>query len=336
MDIFKYKERVDEFLYSYFTDITKGKEGIELELLNNLRDFTMRGGKRLRPLFMILGYWLNSDEINNEVIKASSSLELIQSYLLIHDDIMDESNLRRGGPTYHKMFNYTPKISHDLAIVAGDVANSLAYELLLSSKFPEKNLNKSAYYLTEILKFTGIGQAIDVTLTLKKDKSASDVDLVHEYKTAHYTINGPLKMGAALSEFPDVDRIDEYGIPLGKAFQIQDDILGLFGDEKVLGKPVTSDLEEGKITHLIVFALEMANEDERKELMKIHGKKGIAQEELNLVREIVRKSGAYDRTVRLMNSYLDKSLEVIPKIAKDQERAKTLEDIAHYMVKRNF
>ncbi len=336
MDIFKFKERVDDFLNSYFNDIIKGKQGIELELLINLKDFTMRGGKRLRPLFMILGYWLNSDEINHEVIKASSSLELIQSYLLIHDDIIDESDLRRGGPTYHKMFNYSSKISHDLAIVAGDVANSLAYELLLSSKFPEKNLNKSVYYLTEILKFTGIGQAIDVILPLKSNKNASDVDLVHEYKTAHYTINGPLKMGAALSDFTDVDRIDEYGIPLGKAFQIQDDILGLFGDEKVLGKPVTSDLEEGKITHLIVFALEMASEEDRRTLMRIHGKKGITKEELDLVRDVIKRSGAYDRTIKLMNSYLEKSLEAIPKIAKDQERAKALEEIAHYMVKRNF
>ncbi len=336
MDIFSYKDKVDKYLETYFQKILENKRGIEYQLLDNLRIFTMRGGKRLRPLFMILGYWLNADEINDEIIKASSSLELIQSYLLIHDDIIDESEERRGGPTYHRMFTFGQKISHDLAIVAGDVANSLAYEILLDSKFPSEYLNNSVYFMTEILKFTGIGQALDITLPYNESKKIEDVDLVHELKTAHYTINGPLKMGAALSNFPRIGEIDSFGIPLGKAFQIQDDILGLFGDENVLGKPVTSDLEEGKITHLILFALEMAENEDRKIIEAAHGKKGVTKSELEKVRNIIKKCGAYDRTVKLMYEYLDQAVRNIPRIAKDETRKKELEKMANFMVKRNY
>ena len=236
----KIRHSVDKEIEKFFISKIQGSTGTVKEILNSLREFTLRGGKRIRPLFMILGYWLNSD-IDEEIVKASISLEFMQSYLLIHDDIIDQSEIRRGSPAFHKIFGFGERTNESIALVSADLCNEYSREALLNAQYPLERLTKAMVYMSELVEYTNVGQLMDMTLLLGDKTRLEDITQVYNYKTAQYTVNGPMKIGAILSGYPNPEEIDEYGLPLGIAFQIQDDILGVFGDEKTLGKSVKSD-----------------------------------------------------------------------------------------------
>lgn len=329
----QYKAQVDTALEEFFTGKAAGKKGIEREAVERLREFTMRGGKRIRPLFMILGYWLNSS-VEAKIVRASISLELMQSYLLIHDDIIDQSDARRGGPSFHRLFNYDGKINEGIAIVCADLSDAYSHEALLDVDFPPDRLNRAMKLMSETVEFTGVGQLMDITLPLGDAITLDDVTAIHKYKTAQYTINGPMKMGAVLAGYPEPDRIDEYGIPLGIAFQIQDDILGMFGDEKVLGKPVTSDFEEGKKTHLILYAYKLAKERDAEFIRDHLGKKGISADDFQRARDIVESCGALEKTRELSRMYYGKAISSIDGLTESEPQRNQLRSMAELMVKR--
>lgn len=331
--ILRYKEDVDRELGTFFQQRLLGKSGIEKDVIAGIKEFTLRGGKRVRPLFMILGYWLNR-EIDNEIIKASISLELMQSYLLIHDDIIDQSETRRGGPTFHNLFKYSGNVNEGIAIVAADLADAYSHEVLLSGDFPAKNLNGAMNIMAETVELTGVGQLMDIVLPLGEGMSIDDVTTIHKFKTAQYTVNGPMKMGAVLSEYPSVKKIDDYGISLGIAFQIQDDILGIFGDEQVLGKSVKSDFEEGKKTHLIIFTEEAANERDRKFVMERLGKKNIPLSDFQKVRDIIKDCGALERSKELAEKYYQQSISSIDELTDEDDKKRELKFMADKMVRR--
>jgi Geranylgeranyl pyrophosphate synthase len=329
----QYKGRVDQALEKFFSYKITGKRGIEKEAISKLREFTMRGGKRIRPLFMILGYWLNSD-IDDKIVRASVSLELMQSYLLIHDDIIDQSEVRRGGPAFHKMFGYEDRVSEGVSIVCADLSDAFSHEALLEVDFVPDRLNSAMRLMSEIVEQTGVGQLMDITLSLGNDMSLDDVTAIHKYKTAQYTVNGPMKMGATLSGYDDPEKIDEYGIPLGIAFQIQDDILGMFGNEKELGKSVVSDFEEGKKTHLILYTYEMAKKGDVEFIKTRLGRKGISSADFQRVKDIIEKSGALDKTRELANSYYEHAVSSINGLTDSPTKRSQLRAMADLMVRR--
>ena len=321
-------------LLRYFAGKIAGKSGIEREAISKLREFTMRGGKRIRPLFMILGYWINSD-IDDKIIDASISLELMQSYLLIHDDIIDQSEIRRGGPTFHKMFGYGEKINEGISIVCADLSDAYSHEALLGVDFDPHRLNSAMKLMSEIVEQTGIGQLMDITLPIGDRITLDDVTAIHKYKTAQYTVNGPMKMGAILGGYEHPERIDDYGIPLGIAFQIQDDILGMFGDEKELGKSVMSDFEEGKKTHLILNTYEMAKKSDVDFIKERLGKKGISRDDFQMVKQIIEGCGALEKTRNLSKKYYDSAVSSIDKITRSPPQKEQLKIMADLMVLRS-
>jgi geranylgeranyl diphosphate synthase type I len=306
-----------------------------LEMLEVISEYTLRGGKRLRPVLMIVGYKLYGGREENEIIKASCSIELIQSYLLIHDDIIDESDLRRKRPTVHRIYEEKygdKKFGENLAIIAGDLANVYAEEVFERVNIDERLKFKALIKLASIVESTGYGQLLDVFSSMLGDFSENDLLLLHEYKTAKYTIEGPLILGAILAGGEDFSMISAYSIPVGIAFQLQDDILGLFGTEETIGKPVTSDLEEGKKTLLILKAME--KDEYREKIRSILGKKGIKMEELESVRKIVRDSGALEYTYSLARELVKKGIEALGSI--DSEEKLFLKEFAEYVIERKF
>ncbi len=298
-----------------------------------IREYTMRGGKRLRPVLTIVSYKLYGGKNEKEIIKAAGSLELVQSYLLIHDDIIDESDLRRGKPTVHKIYSKKcEKFGRDMAIIAGDLASMYAQEILSSADFDERDLVNAIYKLSEIVENTGYGQILDVLSSYREDFSENDLLKLHTYKTAKYTIEGPMIIGSMLAGNYDFKMISDYSIPVGIAFQLQDDVLGLFGNEIEIGKPVTSDLEEGKKTLLIIKASE--NEGYRKIIKEILGKKNIKMDELETVRRIVRDSGALEYTQRMAEDLVKRGINALGKI--DSEEKEFLKEFAEWVIKRKF
>lgn len=329
----QYKKRIDASLEEFFATKGKGKTGIEKEAVNKLKEFTLRGGKRIRPLFMLLGYWLNS-EIDKRIVDASVSLELMQSYLLIHDDIIDRSEVRRGGPTFHRLFGYEERVNEGIAIVCADLSDAYSHEALLGSDFPPDRLNRAMKLMSETVEFTGIGQLMDITLSLTDSISIEDVTMIHKYKTAQYTVNGPMKMGALLAGYPRPNKIDEYGIPLGIAFQIQDDILGMFGNEQQLGKSILSDFEEGKKTHLVLYAYQLAKDRDAEFIRSRLGKKGVSISDFGRVRDIVESCGALERARELSSTYYSKAISSIDDISESAPQRDQLRAMAELMIRR--
>ena len=171
-------------------------------------------------------------------------------------------------------------------------------------------------------------------LPFRSNISLDDVTNVHRLKTAEYTIGGPMKIGASLSGYEKPDLIDLYSIPLGIAFQMQDDTLGLFGDEKTLGKSVKSDVKEGKITHMVVFAESRVTRGEKYFMKAMLGNEKITDNEFEEFKEIIKKSGALDEAEKLINLYYRKALGAIPMLTEDNEKRKELKFLADKMINR--
>ncbi len=334
----EYPKEVEKVLSNFFKmkmDNCKNKN--IRDVIEKIEEYTLRGGKRIRSVLMIFGYKLYGGKNTEEIIKASASLELVQSYLLIHDDIIDESLLRRGKPTIHRIFENeynNQKIGADLAIIAGDLADSYAIELINRSDFEDQLKYKAIVKLSEIIEYTGYGQVLDILSPYQTDNFEENLLLIHKYKTAKYTIEGPLILGGLLAGKSDFEIISKYAIDVGIAFQLQDDILGLFGDEKALGKPVTSDLEEGKKTLLIIKILERANKEERDKILRILGSKNISMEDLQYVRTIAVKTGSLKYSQDMSEKLIADAITTIKDLNVPEKEF--LIEFANYVISRKF
>ncbi len=344
----EYRAKVEEELRVFFKNKRRMlNHWTSVEALNAIEEYTLRGGKRLRAILMILGYKMYGGNDEKAIIQASSSLELIQSYLLIHDDIMDESELRRGKKTVHKIyegihlsqgFGGNPRrFGESMALILGDLANVYAVEILSSSKFPDDLKIMAINKLNEVIEYTGYGQIIDIYSSMLEDFGEEDLLLLHKYKTARYTVEAPLVLGAILAGKSEEAKIRDFAIPIGIAFQLQDDILGLFGDEKQIGKPVTSDLAEGKKTLLILKALEKGNEEDREIILSALGNPAVTYEQLKDVREIVRKTGSLDYSINLARKLVNQGKGALSKLNVEEEEYRTiLKELADYLINRKF
>jgi len=346
-----YKNLINSRLETFFNK--KIEEGSKIsndirEIIINAKEYTMRGGKRLRPIFLIYGYKCLTDININAIIDVSISVELMQSYLLIHDDIIDEDELRRGKPTFHTIYknmcehkfgkNKSSRFGENIAILTGDLLEAYGEEILANAPFRSERIKKALIKYAEIVKNVNYGQILDVISEMKKKVTEEDILLIHKLKTASYTIEGPLHIGAILGGANDADLqvLSRYAIPLGLAFQIRDDILGLFGSEEKIGKPVGSDLREGKKTLLVLYALKRAEEEEKRYINQALEKDEITMEEINHIRDIVIKTGSLDHSLKLIKKYTREAIENIKNSDFRDEAKEFLIAVADYIGKREY
>jgi len=341
----EYRPKVDEALYSFLQrKVDSAPDEFNRVVAEDILRFAKAGGKRLRPILFILGYLGAGKEVYSGVIDASISIELVHSYFLIHDDFMDEDTLRRGADTvWYSLHKWLAKrgiedvhVAHSLAICAGDLAETYGTEAIARADIPEDRKLPLIALLHEIIEQTGYGQILDVSLeTIPLDRvKEEDVLKVHEYKTSHYTVEGPLHLGATLAgDGSDLKTVyTNYAIPAGIAFQLRDDIIGVFGDERV--KPAGSDIREGKRTLLIVKAYEAATPEQKKRIVEILGKRDLSQEELEEIREIIRETGSLDYSNELMERLVSEAKQAIENSDIAEPTRTILLELADYMVKR--
>lgn len=218
------------------------------------RALALRGGKRFRPALLALAYQGFGGAGGMAAVgPAGVALELLQTYFLIHDDWMDDDDVRRGGPSVHAVLRarFGSRARGDAtAILAGDYAAALANEVLLQCEAPPAAVLAAARVMAETQEDVCFGQVLDL------GGRAADVELVHDLKTASYTVRGPMAMGAALASAPPAafQAIARFARPVGVAFQIRDDLLGTFGASEATGKPIGNDLRQGKRTAVIAEA----------------------------------------------------------------------------------
>ena len=304
------------------------------------------GGKRLRPAFAYWGYRANGSTDNDAIVNAATSLEFLQACALIHDDVMDNSDTRRGNPATHKQFESlhhengwhsdAAKFGEGAAILIGDLALSWADELLLTSGLNDVQVvaAKSVYDImrTELM----AGQYLDLLEQVRRDITEDRAMKVIRFKSAKYTIERPLLMGAAIAEAsPEVqDALSNYGLELGTAFQLRDDVLGVFGDAQVTGKPAGDDLRERKQTLLVARTLEMASHESRVEFEALFAQPELTDADIAKLQTIISESGALESVEQTISQTTDSALNALTNESIDSTARQALTDLAFMATQR--
>jgi geranylgeranyl diphosphate synthase type I len=277
-----------------------------VEVVSAIRDLCLRGGKRLRPALIVTGYRAASSRGSlDPAVDAGVALELLQAFFLIHDDWMDGDEVRRGGPAVHAILSErfgSREAGARAGILAGDHAQALALEVLARLEIRPERLQAVLSAFTQMQLDAVMGQQLDVLgpEVLSFGKRSRDVDGVarteatYVLKTGSYTVRGPLRMGALLGGAgPDLlATLDRFSLPVGVAFQLRDDLLGVFGEPEQTGKPLGSDLKTAKRTVLLLTALERANARDGKLLRSVLGNAAATDAEVRAATQVFERSGA--------------------------------------------
>src|SRR3989304_3959826 len=354
----KFVKKIDREFVDYFDyqiknafGVSRKEKKLSLHVIRHIKEHCLRPAKRIRGSFVYYGYKLLKNNNDKEITKAAMSIELIHTALLMHDDFMDQDDTRRGLPTtheYYKKFHITNNFrfsslhyGESMAVTVGDIALLMGYEIL-----GQANFNNSYKLLALNRTLRGVvntahGQTFDITLEGVGHASEKDIPDLHLAKTAIYTYENPLHIGAILAGATknDLELISKYAIPGGVAFQLQDDILGLYGDPIKTGKPAHSDLRQGKMTLLIIKALELGSKNQKNKLMEIWGKRNLSETEANVARQIVRETGSLDYSRNVSVKWAKKAQKAIPEMIKrgwNNNAVGYLDGIAQYMVERNY
>jgi geranylgeranyl diphosphate synthase type I len=310
--------------------------------LNALRDLVMAGGKRLRPAFC---HWAfvgaGGDPDDPAVTDAGAALELLHTFALIHDDIMDGSTTRRSLDATHVRFvnahvengwhGEARRFGEGVAILVGDLA--FVYADLLLRDAPAAALD----VFTELRLEVNIGQYLDLLGTARRDASIESARRICVYKSGRYTTERPLHLGAALAgRLPELaDALTAYGAPLGEAFQLRDDLLGVFGDTAVTGKPVGEDLREGKPTALYALAAAEADGAAAELLARRFGAADLDESEVRLLQDVLVATGAKDKVEARIAELLDQSVAALERVDITPEARRELEALAVYVAARD-
>jgi geranylgeranyl diphosphate synthase type I len=306
-----------------------------------LRDLVLAGGKRLRPAFC---HWAfvgaGGDPLDELVIDGGAALELLHTFALIHDDIMDGSATRRGADTVHVTSEARHAVEgwrgegrrfgEGVAILVGDLAFVYADHLLAGS--PAAALR----VFTELRIEVNVGQYLDLVGTARGRVGEYEARRISRYKSGKYTVERPLHLGAALA-----GRLDDlaapfsgYGLPLGEAFQLRDDLLGVFGDASVTGKPVGEDLREGKPTVLFATAAGRATGAAAR-VLETYGTADLDDAQVTALQEVLVATGAVDAMERAIDDLVAEAVAALEGAPVTPESREALVELARYVAGRD-
>ena len=315
------------------------------------------GGKRIRGALIKLGELIASRGRQSNYLAAAASYELFQTAILIHDDIIDRSDTRRKKTTLH--IESAKKIAHmkghrisdadaahygiSRALCIGDYGFFVSYQILANCPVDASVLNRLYAMYSQIYTVTCEGEIMDTVLPFTNisirdeyDKYEDMVLKIYEYKTAWYTLAGPLMLGAVCGGADDelLSLLKGIAIPLGIAFQIKDDLLGIYSSEDVLGKSVLSDIRENKQTILLGAAYHNASEGQRKLIDQHYGKKDASENDLKIIREVFEETGARQYAEEEMKRLSDVSRKIIANV--EETYQPFLHGLISYLVGRDF
>ena len=309
--------------------------------LSALRRFVLDGGKRLRPAFCHWAYaGAGGAPSDRAVVDAGAALELLHAFALLHDDVMDGSERRRGRACVHVDFaarhaaagwrGEPRRFGEGVAILVGDLA--FVYADLLMVDVPAE----ATAIFNELRVELNIGQALDLIGTAEARRDTPMARRIARYKSGKYTVERPLHLGAALmGRLGDLaEPLSAYGLPLGEAFQMRDDVLGTFGDPAVTGKPVGEDLREGKPTPLLAVATARADDDGRKLLDRV-GSPDLGDDEIAAIQALMDETGARQETERLVDELADEAVAALDRAALTGEAKAALTELAAFVAHRD-
>lgn len=308
--LYSYKKLMDEDIAEYSKSIKKStlaNYGANSRLATDaFLEILARGGKRIRGALTMIGYEMTGGKNQSMIVQASRAIEMVHAYILIMDDIQDNSSVRRGGPTAHKILeeyhqkNYLAGNSEhfgiSLALNAMGFGNHTAQDIVANLDVAENLRLKAISILNKSIIVTAHGQTNDIMNEVSNNATMKDINNVLEWKTAYYTFLNPLTFGMVLAgaDCSATEAVRDYSLNAGRAFQITDDILGIFGSEYESGKSPLDDIKEGKRTILTLYALENADKADKNFLIQMLGNKNISQAEFDRCKDILIESGALD------------------------------------------
>jgi len=288
-----------------------------------LEDYLLEGGKRLRPLFAYAGFMATGSTPNRSDIRAMASLELLQACALIHDDLMDGSDTRRGKPAIHRhfekmhqqnsMLGLSEQFGAAAAVLLGDLALVWSDHMLHNSGLSHDSLTSALRIHDEMRIELMAGQYLDVREAGEREYSVERSLRIARYKSGKYTIERPLHLGAVIARPSETDHsellnvLSAYGLPLGEAFQLRDDLLGIFGDPEVTGKPAGDDIREGKRTVLMAMTMEKASPAARAELTAHLGNPNLSLDSIESLSSLIIETGAVADVEALIDRLGDES-----------------------------
>jgi len=346
--LIEFKKKIDQEIEIFFNakirQLAKEDEFVA-EGMRYVQKLVLSGGKRIRPALVWWGYRIAGGKDEKKILHACVGVELIHIFFLIHDDIIDESDRRHGIATLNvwgeeksrQMFqkDWARRFGDSMAIVLGDLTQAWAQEAVLESGLDSQSVLEALKYLQKVVATTCVGEAQDVLIEYREKVSEEEILRMCENKTARYTFVGPLCFGALLAgaEKDLLKKFESYGVPLGIAFQIQDDILGVFGSEEKLGKSTASDIMEGKKTILTTQVMAQNNLFFKERMQDLLGKKNISSEEINEFQKVIMDSGALKYARQKAEKYAQKAKRTVKKIS-NLEGQKFLENLADYIIRR--
>lgn len=285
------------------------------------------GGKRIRPMLMLMTYAMYKDDVES-ILPQAIGLETYHNYTLLHDDLMDNADVRRGMPTVHKKWNA------NTAILSGDSMLVLAYQRM--QQCPADKLPAVLEVFTETALEIGEGQEFDMQFETRDDVREEEYIEMIRLKTS-VLLACATKIGALMADAPkeDVENMYRFGERMGLAFQLQDDFLDVYGDPKVFGKAIGGDITSNKKTYMLINALNLAEGEDKAELEKwIAAKDFDREEKVAAVTAIYNKIGVDKMAKAKMEEYYAEAIEALDKVAVSEEKKTALRDYAAKMMKR--
>jgi geranylgeranyl diphosphate synthase type I len=313
-----------------------------------LTAFLLDSGKRLRPLFAYAGFVAAGGALEKPVVRAMAALELLQACALIHDDLMDGSDTRRGKPSIHRHFEtihvqdqldgFAPQYGVSAAVLLGDLALVWSDQMLNSAGLTTEQFARVFPYYNEMRVELMAGQFLDIHEQTQKTTSVDRSMKIARYKSGKYTIERPLHLGAAMATAvsPEIfAALSAYGLPLGEAFQLRDDLLGVFGDPSVTGKPAGDDLREGKRTVLIAMTNDRQSEAQREIARKHFGKPDLDAQGVAALQEIIESTGARAELESTIETLTDAALAAAESSLFTTDGKALLVELANIATKRS-
>lgn len=345
-DSFAIVQTVDRLLFALLTDERHRWQAVSTHfatVFDELETMVLSGGKCLRPQFLHWG-WVaaggNPDDTQHHSFGAA--IELLHACALFHDDVIDDSALRRGHLTTHrrlanihhedKLMGESRRFGEGSAILIGDVAFALAEKLMVDIS------NEGRRYWNDLCLEMNMGQYLDTVGTAHQAHSSEHALAVARFKTAKYTIERPLHIGAISADAVRGANLREalssYGLPLGVAFQLRDDLLDAFGDESVTGKTVGGDFREGKTTALVAHAFGVASSAQLHVLNKI-GSPGLSEDDVAAIQNVLRDTGSVSYIETLIMQQHDEAVESLHKSEIESEARDALINLALSVTQRS-
>lgn len=322
------------------------------DLFSMAHDFTA-GGKRVRPAFCYWSYIAASEgEPDAALLTAAASLDLLHVSALMHDDVMDASDTRRGVAAAHRQYETRHRRLHGSgdaesfgragAILLGDLLLTLSVEMFDQAGLRPEAHSKGSVYLQVMRTEVVLGQFLDLTLQALPPESVDDrlsqAVQVTEYKTARYSVRRPCQVGGALAGAdPRLNQaLAAFGSPLGRAFQLRDDLLGIFGDPEVTGKPAGDDLREGKHTVLVALAMTHGSPTAKDQLAKMLGNPELVEKDIDMARQIMVDSGALRLAEDRIKQEYHSALEALTNAHLTEPGQIALREMARLCVERDY